>query len=47
MNNEDKETQIKELERQRLFLAHKDRWNDRDHDTDYELRELIRKLKQS
>jgi hypothetical protein len=47
MNNEDKEIQIKELERQRLFLAHKDRWTTVDHDTDYELRELIRKLKQS
>ena len=47
MNKEDKETQIKELERQLLFLAHKDRWKNQDHDTDYELRELIRKLKLS
>lgn len=47
MNKTDKETQIKELERQRLFLAHKDRWTRQDHDNDYELRELIRKLKQS
>ena len=47
MNKKDKETQIKELERQLLFLAHKDRWNNQDHDTDYELRELIRKLKLS
>ena len=47
MNKEDKETQIKELERQLLFIAHKDRWNNQDHDTDYELRELIRKLKLS